>query len=165
MLKLIIKGSVKIEVVEVFRREGLLRKLLQERMEKGPVLRKLREEFFKASSKIVDVTGFDGTLSEDVAKAKAAVVIFSPFLKLDRVKLFLSIKSVKDALNRGVKFVVVTRPAKRGKGGVSDPEEHGKATKLLRETGVKVVEIDALHFKAVIIDEEIIYLGLSLIHI
>ena len=143
----------------MFRKEGPLRRLLRERIKKGPILKKLREEFFRASSKIIDVAKFDGALSEDIGRAKATVVIFSPFLRLDRVKLFLSIKSVKDALKRGVKLVVVTRPAKKGKGGVSDVEEHDKAIKLLRENDVKVVEVDALHFKAVIIDEEIIYIG------
>lgn len=145
--------------MEVFRREGPIRRLLRERAEKGPVLRRLREEFFRASSRIVDVAKFDGALSEDIARARAAVVIFSPFLKPDRVRLFLSIKDVEEALKRGVRIVVVTRPARGGKGGVSNPREHGEAAETLRKAGIKVVEVDALHFKAVIVDEEIIYLG------
>jgi len=86
-------------------------------------------------------------------------VIFSPYLNTKRVKLFLSIKGVRDALSRGVRMVVVTRPARGGRGGVSNPKEHGDAIRLLRDAGVKVVEVDALHFKAVIIDNEVIYLG------
>ena len=143
----------------MFRREGPLRRLLRERAEKGPVLRRLREEFFRASSRILDFAKFEGALSEDIGRARAAVVIFSPFLKIDRVKLFLSLKDVQDALKRGVRMVVITRPARGGRGGVGDPREHGEAAELLRDAGVKVVEVDALHFKAVIIDDEIIYLG------
>lgn len=145
----------------VFRREGPLRRLLRERMEKGPVLKRLREEFFQASTEILEPENFDGTLSRDIASAKAAVLIFSPFLKLDRVKLFLSMRSVQEALKRGVKVVVVTRPARRGKSkfGVGDPREHQAAIETLRRAGVKVVEMEALHFKAVIIDNNILYLG------
>lgn len=143
----------------MFKREGPFRRLLRERIEKGPILKRLRDEFFKASSKFLDVARFDGALFDDIANAKGAVVIFSPFLKEDRVKLFLSHKSVQDALKRGIKIIVVTRPAKSDKGGVSNPKEHGNAISLLKNTGIKVMEIDALHFKAVIVDNEILYLG------
>ena len=143
----------------MFRREGPIRRLVRERAGKGPVLRKLREEFFRASTRIVDVAKFDGALSEDIANAKAVVVIFSPFLRQDRVRLFLSLKDVKDALRRGVRIVVVTRPARGGRGGVGNPREHSEAAETLRKAGIKVVEVEALHFKAVIIDDETIYLG------
>ena len=140
-------------------REGPLRRLLRERIQKGPILKKLREEFFKASTRIVAPEEFDGALSKDIGNAKAIVVIFSPYLNTERVKLFLSIKSIIDALARGVKIVIVTRPARGGKGGVSNPKEHGKAINLLEKAGIKVVEVDALHFKAIIIDDETLYLG------
>jgi len=143
----------------IFKREGPLRKFLRERIQKGPILKRLREEVFKASTKIVDVAKFDGILSEDIEHSKAVVMIFSPYLNTDRVKLFLSIKSVSNAISRGVKFVIVTRPARRGKGGVSDPETHRNAIEELKKARMKVVEVDALHFKAVIIDDEILYLG------
>ena len=143
----------------IFRSEGPLRKLLHDRIQKGPLLKRLREEFFKASTKIVDVASFDGMISKDIANAKALVVIFSPYLNIERVKLFLSIRSVKDALNRNIRIVVVTRPAKGGKGGVSKPKEHEDAINILKKAGIKIVEINALHFKAVIIDNEILYLG------
>jgi len=140
-------------------RGGPLRRLLRERIQKGPILKKLREEFFKASTRIVSPEEFDGVLSEDIGSARAAVVIFSPYLNTERVKLFLSIRSVKDALAKGVRIVVVTRPARGGRGGVSNPKEHGDAINLLKEAGIKIVEVDALHFKAVIVDDEILYLG------
>lgn len=140
-------------------REGPFRRLLRGRIQKGPILKKLREEFFKASTRIVGPEEFDGILSEDIGNAKAVVVIFSPYLNTRRVNLFLSIKAVKEALNRGVKIIVATRPARSGRGGVSDPREHSEAIKTLRDAGVKVVEVEALHFKAVIIDDEILYLG------
>ncbi|MCY0867629.1 MAG: hypothetical protein OWQ48_00125 [Desulfurococcus sp.] len=58
----------------------------------------MREEFFKASTRIIDVAQFNRVLSHDIAKARAVVVILSPFLKLDRVNLFLSIRSIREAL-------------------------------------------------------------------
>ena len=50
----------------MFRGEGPLRRLLRERMQRGPILKKLREEFFKASTRIIGSEEFDGVLSEDI---------------------------------------------------------------------------------------------------
>jgi hypothetical protein len=53
--------------------------------------------------------------------------------------------------------VVVTRPACIPE--VEDPEEHALCIKILRDRGIKVIEKDKFHFKAVIIDDSIIYVG------
>jgi len=135
----------------------MFRRFLEERLRKGPLLKKLRDEVFKASTRIIDVAALDGVLQEDIKNSKSHVVIFSPFLSISRVKLFLSMKTLIDALKRGIKIVVVTRPAV--KRWVSDPEEQRECIKLLSKSGIRVIEIDALHFKAIIIDDEIIYLG------
>ncbi|HID40773.1 MAG TPA: hypothetical protein EYP33_01305 [Pyrodictium sp.] len=123
------------------------------------MLKRLRNEFFRASSKIIDVLSLDSSLAKDIEGANENILIVSPFLKLNRVKQFLSIGAVKNALKRGVKITVITRPASGGYGGVGDPKEHRDAMETLQKNGVEVFEKEKLHFKAVIIDDGIIYLG------
>jgi hypothetical protein len=51
----------------------------------------------------------------------------------------------------------VTRPPNQKE--VEDPGEHKECIEALRRKGVKVVEKPRFHFKAVIIDDSIIYVG------
>jgi len=147
-------------VLDRFReRKGPLRKTLEERMRKGPVLRRLREEFFRAVTRVYDADRFHVSLLDDIKNAKNFVVVISPFLNMLRVQKFIAAKEVKEALKRGVEIIVVTRHPEPKK--VSDVNEHKNCIEALKEAGLKVVTVKepALHFKAVIIDNEIIYLG------
>ena len=54
-------------------------------------------------------------------------------------------------------IVVVTRPPDPKE--VEKADEHEKCIKMLKDAGVKVAVEPKLHFKAAIIDNEIIYLG------
>jgi hypothetical protein len=62
-------------------------------------------------------------------------------------------------LGRGVSIIVVTRHPEPGK--IGDVREHEKCIEVLRDNGVRVVTVrrPTLHFKAVIVDDEIVYLG------
>mgnify|MGYP000114829958 CR=1 FL=1 len=147
-------------VLERFKeRKGPLRKILEERMRKGPLLKKLREQFFKAVTRVYDADAFYGSLRDDLKDAKNLVVIISPFLNMDKVQKFVSTKEVKDALERGVSVIVVTRPPETDQ--VGNVYWHRKCIELLKDSHIKVVTVKEprLHFKAVIIDNEIIYLG------
>jgi len=147
-------------VLDRFReRKGPLRKALEERMRKGPVLRRLREEFFRAVTRVYDADRFHISLLDDIRNAKNFVVVISPFLNMLRVQKFTSAKEIKEALKRGVDIIVVTRPPEPRK--VSNVEEHEECIEALEKTGFRVVTVEepTLHFKAVIIDNEIIYLG------
>ncbi len=143
----------------VIKGEGPLRKLLEERMKKGPLLRKLREQFFKASSKVYDADRFYVSLLDDIKTAEGLVVIISPFLNKLRVEKFIRTKEVKDALGKGIRIIVVTRPPEPRE--VSNISDHEECIKMLENSGIKVVVVKEprLHFKAVIIDNRIIYLG------
>ena len=140
-------------------RKGPLRKVLEERMKRGPVLKRLREQLFKAVTKVYDADRFHVSLLDDIKNAKNFVVIISPFLNMLRVQKFISAKEVKEALGRGVDIIVVTRHPEPKK--VSDVKEHKNCIDILQKAGIKVVPVKepTLHFKAVIIDNEIIYLG------
>jgi len=139
----------------LFHREGPLKKLLRERMEKGPLLKKLRDQFFKASTKIVDAQEFDSAMLSDITNAKALVVIISPFLRKLKVEKILNYDKFNESLKRGIKIIVVTRPAEE----VDKKEDHVDAINALRKANIKVVTESKLHFKAVIIDNEILYVG------
>ena len=89
--------------------------------------------------------------------AKALVAIISPFLNRLMVEKFASAREVSETLKRGVSIVVVTRPPKPRE--VDDPKEHEECIKVLKNAGIKVAVESKLHFKAAIIDNEIIYLG------
>ncbi len=139
--------------------KGPLRRALEERMKKGPVLKKLREQFFKAATRVYDADRFHVSLLDDIKNVNNFVLIISPFLNELRVRKFISAREVGDALKRGVSIVVVTRPPEPRK--VANVKEHEKCIGMLRDSKIKVVEVGepTLHFKAVIIDNEVIYLG------
>jgi len=132
-------------------------KFLAERSEKGPILRKLREQMFKAATQLLDADNFFSRLREDIKNANAYVAIVSPFLRRGAVKRFLSYDEVQKQLNN-VKFIVLTRKTSDIKEEKSR-KEHEDCIKMLQESGIYVFEREKLHFKAVIIDDEILYIG------
>jgi hypothetical protein len=77
--------------------KGPLRRFLEERARKGPVLKRLREQFFKAATRIYDADRFYVALLDDIRNAKSFVVVISPFLNRLRVQKFVSAREVKEA--------------------------------------------------------------------
>jgi hypothetical protein len=134
----------------------MFRDLLRKRLEKGPILKRMREEFFKSATQILDADEFILALRKDLENLNSYALIISPFLNRNAVEKFCSLKEVGEALKRG-KIVVVTRPPEQRE--VEDPKEHGGCIKILKENKIKVVEKPRFHFKSVIIDESIIYVG------
>ena len=135
----------------------LFRDILRRRLEKGPILKRLREEFFKAVTQIFDPDEFLVVFRKDLENMNYYVLIISPFLNRVAVEKFCNLKEVNDSLKKGKKIVVVTRPADPKE--VDDPEEHKLCIDMLKKCGVKVIERPRFHFKAVIIDDSIIYIG------
>jgi hypothetical protein len=135
----------------------MFRDIVKRRLEKGPVLRRLREEFFKATTQILDSDQFLVKLRDDLRNLKSYCLIISPFLNKNTVDKFCNFEEVKAVMRRGGKIIVVTRPPNRD--NVEDPKDHDDCIKVLRGHGVKVVENARVHFKSVIIDDSIIYIG------
>lgn len=132
------------------------KRIIEERVRKGPILRRLREQFFRASTKILDPVDFESFLKNDIRSARSSVIIISPFLTKPQVSKFLTFREIKEATSKGVKLIVITRPPNKKE--VGDPKEHESCIQMLREK-MKVFEQPKLHFKSVIIDDSIIYLG------
>jgi len=78
---------------------------------------------------------------------------------MDKVQKFVSTKEVRDALDRGVSIIIVARPPEQDQ--VGNVYWHRKCIELLEGSKIKVVTVKEpkLHFKAVIIDDEMIYIG------
>jgi len=85
--------------------------------------------------------------------------VLPPCLHMDKVQKFISTKEVRDVLDRGIPIIVVTRPPEQDQ--VGNTYWHRKCVELLEENGIRVVTVKEprLHFKAVIIDDEILYIG------
>ena len=135
----------------------MFREILRRRLERGPILKRLREEFFKAATQILDADEFLVALRKDLEGMKGYALVVSPFLNRFAVEKFLNLKEVQEVLKGGKKVVVVTRPSDPKE--VEDPKEHRECIEALRGSGIKVIEKSRFHFKAVIIDDSIIYMG------
>lgn len=135
----------------------MFRDLLRKRLEKGPILKRLKEEFFKAATQLLDADEFLVAFRKDLEGMKNYALVVSPFLNRFAVGKFCSLKEVQKALEEGKRVVVVTRPPDSRE--VEDPKEHKECIEMLRRAEIKVVEKSRFHFKAVIIDDSIIYIG------
>jgi len=145
----------------LFRRErqGPFREFLKRRFERGPVLKRLRDMFFEASTEILDPDQLIIRLRDDLRECEDHMVILSPFLNMNAVRKFVSLKEMKAAMDRGVRITVVTRPPKKGEIYEKSIKEHEKCIEYLKSSGLKVVERAKFHFKTVIVDAKIIYIG------
>lgn len=137
------------------RHEG--RGLLRRRFERGPVLKRLRDQVFKLTTKVLDPTHFDVEFVDDIRDAQSEVIIYCPFTNAKRVGWFIGRKEFKDAINRGVSIKLVTRKPEQRR--VRNPKEHKENINRLQREGVSVYVRDWIHCKGVIIDRKIVYLG------
>jgi hypothetical protein len=135
----------------------VFRDIVRKRLERGPILRRLREEFFKAATQIFDPDEFLVAFRKDLENLNSHALVISPFLNRIAVEKFCNLKEVSDALKKGKKIVVVTRLADPRE--VDDPKEHETCINMLENCGIKVIPKPRFHFKAVIIDDSIIYIG------
>jgi len=132
-----------------------LREFLAKRAErKGILLRRLRE--LLTSTEVLDAQEFITKLRRDIAEAREYVLVISPFLRKDPVDLFLSYKEVSEQKDK-IRIVVITKPVEDA--FVRNKKEHKECIETLRKNGISVFERERLHFKAVIVDNEILYIG------
>lgn len=78
----------------------MFRDVLRRRLEKGPILKKLREEFFKATTQIFDPDEFLVAFRRDLENMNYYALIISPFLNRAAVEKFCNLKEVSDALKK-----------------------------------------------------------------
>jgi phosphatidylserine/phosphatidylglycerophosphate/cardiolipin synthase-like enzyme len=98
-----------------------------------------------------------GSLRTDLKSASGEVLLYCPFVSGVHVSQFLAMMELKDAINRGTKVKLVTRPPddydEKTKSGVS------KTIKNLSEAGIEVYLRRGFHEKLILIDGRITYVG------
>jgi hypothetical protein len=118
----------------------------------------LREEFFKAATQLLDADEFLVALRKDLEDMEGLRPDSLALPQQARCREVLQLKGGRGRpLKSGKRIVVVTRPPDPKE--VEDPREHRECIEALKRVGVKVVEMSRFHFKAVVIDDSIIYVG------
>jgi len=125
-----------------------LRDFLARRADRrNTLIGRLRE--LLTSTEVLDPPAFISRLREDISKAKAYVLVVSPFLRKNAVNRFIN--DIKGRIGE-IEVIVLTKPAK-------EIRDHEECIRILKEHGIKVVEKEKLHFKAAVIDDDILYIG------
>lgn len=99
----------------------------------------------------LDDRSFFDHFKRDLQEAKSEIIIFSPFIRLQRTKEITPI--LLEKLKRGVNIVVVASQSNSGN------EIDNSALKLLKDAGIKVQTSLGLHEKLIFIDKKIVYAG------
>ena len=114
------------------------------------------EDIQSASLDIIfDKDSFLSVFSNDLAGAKKEVLIVSPFVRKRRTMQML--KQLRNALDKGIRTIVVTRPA------VDFKAKDRMAIKQILEefanSGISVVLKSNIHQKFAIMDQKIVWYG------
>lgn len=107
--------------------------------------------------KILITTGTEAVplIKDDIAAANNCIVIYSAFLTENRIGDFLPYLS--DAVKRGVKIIVITKPLDERKKG--ELQQYKKCEDGLKNHGIHVVHKMGMHEKVIAIDNRIIWNG------
>ncbi len=103
-----------------------------------------------------DVAEHDHFLLETIGKAKSRLVIVSPWLRRQRMEDAGIYRAMMEAVTRGVSVSIF--------GSRSDTDEAGaghwqSCVNLLSEAGIAVMDVDRLHAKILMVDENMLAIG------
>ncbi len=113
-------------------------------------------------SKLLNPVAFRENLMRDLEWAEQRLIIVSPFLKENIVRKALERGFLAKALNKKIDTKIVTlSPSSKG---IQDRGQHRvleqkKCIDILTEKNIDVILKKNMHFKTVIIDNEIVYIG------
>ena len=93
--------------------------------------------------------------SNDLAGSKREILIVSPFVRKRRSMQML--KQLRNALDKGIRTIVVTRPAEDFK--AKDRMALQQILEELKTSGISVVIKSNIHQKFAIIDQKIVWYG------
>ncbi|WFO74631.1 hypothetical protein J4526_05985 [Desulfurococcaceae archaeon MEX13E-LK6-19] len=113
-------------------------------------------------SRLLNPMSFRRNLIKDIERARQRLVVISPFLKKSIVARSIGDGVLARALEKKISVKVVTlSPSSRGirERGELRVREQEECIKLLTESGVDVVLKNNMHFKAVLVDDHIVYIG------
>lgn len=103
-----------------------------------------------------DATEHDHFLLNTIARAKSRLVIVSPWLRRQRIEDAGIYRAMSEAVTRGVSVSIF--------GSKSDTDEAGAGhwqacINLLSEAGISVMDVDRLHAKILMVDENMLAIG------
>ena len=114
------------------------------------------EDIQSASLDIIfDKDSFLPVFSNDLAGSKKEILIVSPFVRKRRSMQML--KQLRNALDKGIRTIVVTRPAEDFK--AKDRMALQQILEELKTSGISVVSKSNIHQKFAIIDQKIVWYG------
>ena len=110
------------------------------------------------SEGMVDESSFYPLLYKSFEEARSTIVVFSGFFTPKRVSEVLRV--LKKSISAGikVKFVVPTNQT-NGSFGLKDPDASAALVASIRSMGIIVEQRKSLHQKAVLIDEDLAWVG------
>jgi hypothetical protein len=109
------------------------------------------------SAALFTEANFYEAFAEDVARAKARIVLFTPFIgkqRWPRVE-----QQIKSAARRGVQVFVLHKPLTDREWRQWDPAFGRAVFEELEEYGVHLLPISGVHAKTIVIDSSIVYEG------
>lgn len=104
---------------------------------------------------IFDEKNFLGAFAQDISNVKKEIAIVSPFLNKGRIAQML--KLLQEPLIRGVKAVVVTRPASDDNAGAG--EKTAELIGMLEDGGAKIICKEKIYHKFALMDERVVWYG------
>jgi superfamily II DNA or RNA helicase len=114
------------------------------------------EDIMSASPDIIfDKDSFLPVFSNDIACAKKEILVVSPFVRKRRVTQM--IQHLKIALDKGIRTIVVTRPAETF--GAKDLFALERALEILKGKGIRVVFRPNIHQKFAVMDQKTVWYG------
>jgi hypothetical protein len=108
-------------------------------------------------SEIYDETSFWLKLSEDFKRARGCIRIVSPFLGYRRIESL--IPTLKSTIERGITICANVQAVHPWDVEKEAFQRRALAIALLRNIGVHVTSLDAIHQKLIIIDESVVWEG------
>ena len=114
------------------------------------------EDIMSASPDIIfDKDSFLPVFSNDIACAKKEILVVSPFVRKRRVTQMM--QHLKIALDKGIRTIVVTRPAETF--GAKDLFALERVLEILKGKGIRVVFRPNIHQKFAVMDQKTVWYG------
>ena len=108
-----------------------------------------------AASVFLTESQFHEYFVEDIQSFKQNMIIYSPFMTLNRLSILLP--AFYAATSQGKRIVVITKPLEEKP--KSELAQYKKCEEGLRNIGVSILHKKGMHEKIILIDEEIIWTG------
>lgn len=138
---------------------GLSAPIINAKRSFNEVIYTLPSSCFTTNQKIprlmVKGSEFDSFFKQDIQKCHSSLIIFSPFLTIQRISELLPY--ITDAINRGCNVTVVTKTMSERR--TAELGTYLSCETILKQQGVKIIHKKGMHEKFVFVDQNIFWNG------